>query len=206
MNATCLTTNEERVFAYISTAPKPVTLTEIATTVFPDLESVKANSWVRNSLRRLRDKMHVVRKVNRGTYALEAPEAVVAPPVAVVAAPRPIQLSIAQVASISMDDVQAVKNLHCAYYNDCLTVARDGNWKGFGCQECTAFIEMPPDQRMSDMVTLIALDAASENAEELGCAGRKRGVRPGADAKVKPRKLYVVQGDDVPPLLKKVSA
>lgn len=193
MNAYGLNVKEQQVFAYITISPKPVTLTEIAATVFPELSPVKANSWVRNNIRRLRDVLGLIRKVDRGTYAplAVAPVAIEAPSVK----PSPMQLTLDQVEQLTVYDIEKVKNLDCVMYNDCLTLARDGDWAGFGCHSCSAYVEPEPHQKVSDMLALIALDTASENEEENGCAGRKRGVRPGADAKVKPRKLYVIQGE-----------
>jgi hypothetical protein len=192
MNALNLSPKEQQVFTYISTSQKPVKIAEVATAVFSSVPPDQANSWVRNSLRKLRDDLGVVKKIDKGTYAIAEVIEFSAP--AAAPSPHPIQLSESQLSQVSIDEIEKVKNLDCALYNSCLTLARDGGWEGFGCAECTAYVEAPVDQLASDMLALIALGTASENEEEYGCAGRKRGVKPGADAKVKPRKLYVIQG------------
>lgn len=195
MNALSLSPKEQRVYTYISACQKPVKIAEVATAVFTDVSPVKANSWVRNSLRRLRDGLGIVKKTDKGTYVLSQLIELPAPAPA-TPAPNPVSMDMGNVYA---DEVTTVKNLDCAMYNDCLTLARDKDWDGFGCAECSAFVMAAFDQRVSDALALIALDTASENEEEFGCAGRKRGVKPGADAKVKPRKLYVIQGGEVAP-------
>lgn len=215
MNA-ALTDKEARVFAYICAHKTPVTLAEIAADVFSDLPEKKGNSWVRNSLRKLRDVLGLVRKVGKGMYVrggglLMLPahveeavvpqpepepelELVVLPiaPVQVMPPrpqPQPAQLQAAALSTVTYRDVEKVKNIHCTYYSDCLSMAVEGGWEGFGCHECNAYVELGIDQKAMDWTRLIALDRAAENEEELGCSGRKRGVKPGSD---RPRKLKVV--------------
>lgn len=104
---------------------------------------------------------------------------------------NPIQLSKVQSQQLTRETVIGVKQLDCAFYNDCLTVAVKGSWKGFGCASCTAYQAMDVEQRVQDMLGIHAAIAASENEHKEGCAGRKRGVRPGADAKTR-RHLNIV--------------
>jgi hypothetical protein len=199
-----LSSNEQKVFDFISGSATPVTLSQIAITAFPQLSPVKGNSWARNSLRKLRDVLGIVHKVGKGTYIKAGANVVALPIVPATIKPQPTILTedfvnamFDKVHGLSDDgpDVTKVKNLDCTYYNDCMTIARNGDWPGFGCKECQAYVPMEVDQRVSDMLTLNALDTAAENAEKEGCAGRKRGVKPGADAKVKTRKLRVIQGE-----------
>lgn len=71
-----LNPNEQAILTYIEARREPVTINELATKCFPHLHSDKANSWVRNSLRRMRDKLGLVKKLYRGTYVpgLPAPQ------------------------------------------------------------------------------------------------------------------------------------
>jgi RNA polymerase sigma-70 factor (ECF subfamily) len=63
-----LNQNEQAVLNYLESANRPVTLAEAAKHCFPTKRTAQANSWVRNSLRRLRDKTGLVTRLDRGTY------------------------------------------------------------------------------------------------------------------------------------------
>jgi outer membrane biosynthesis protein TonB len=64
-----LNSKESRVVAVLAGDANPVPINALATNCFADQASSKANSWVRNSLRRLvRGKW--VDKVGKGTYRL----------------------------------------------------------------------------------------------------------------------------------------
>jgi len=95
--------------------------------------------------------------------------------------------------------VLRIKSPDCAFYNDCLTIARDGNWEGFGCRQCSSFEAPDSEQRVSDVLAIAALMQASEHEAKTGCAGRKRGVKPGADAKIPKRKLRLVPAEALLP-------
>ncbi len=82
----------------------------------------------------------------------------------------------------------AVKRLDCAFYNECLDTAIAGKWKGFGCRECTAYALSEPEQQVQDMLGLLAARMAMGNVIRTGKAGRTRGVKPGADAKMPKRR------------------
>jgi hypothetical protein len=86
----------------------------------------------------------------------------------------------------------SVKHTDCALYNECLDVAIEGKWKGFGCGECKAYCESPQVQKYQDMLGLLAARLASDNVIRMGNAGRTLGVKPGVDAKVRKR-LKVTQ-------------
>lgn len=110
---------------------------------------------------------------------------------------NPMQLTKIQAMQLTRENVTSVKHVDCAFYNDCLSVAVRGNWKGFGCSSCTAYQAMDVEQKVQDILGIHAALAASENEEKDGCAGRKRGVRPGADAKVR-RHLNIVPEPIIP--------
>lgn len=82
------------------------------------------------------------------------------------------------------EDAHAIKKLDCAFYNECLNTAVTGKWKGFGCGECTAYTALDIEQKVQDVLGLLAARLASENVAKMGRAGRTRGVKPGADARV----------------------
>lgn len=113
---------------------------------------------------------------------------------------HPVQLSRQQLEDVDWTNISSIKRLDCAMYNACMTEARDGNWRNFTCNECKAFEIMEPEQRAQDLFQLLGARAAAKNEEETGCAGRKRGVRPGADAKVRRRLALVpMNKTDDPP-------
>jgi hypothetical protein len=82
------------------------------------------------------------------------------------------------------EEAHAIKNLDCAFYNECLDTAVDGKWKGFGCNECTAYQALDMEQKMQDMYGLLAARMAGDNVVQMGKANRTRGVKPGVDARV----------------------
>jgi len=63
-----LNEKEDVVLGFIRRSKRPVTLRETADACFPKQAKVRANSWVRNSIRRLHDRQRLIRKVGRGTY------------------------------------------------------------------------------------------------------------------------------------------
>ena len=81
-----------------------------------------------------------------------------------------------------------IKQLDCAFYNECLDTAIAGKWKAFGCRECSAYEMLDPEQATQDVLGLLAARMASWNVAAMGNAGRTRGVKPGADAKIPRRK------------------
>lgn len=62
-----LNQNEAAVYMMLLAADAPMTLADIGAVTFPNLKPVQANSWTRNSLRRLVCG-RLVTKVDRGTY------------------------------------------------------------------------------------------------------------------------------------------
>lgn len=80
-----------------------------------------------------------------------------------------------------------IKNLDCAFYNECLDTAIAGKWKGFKCSECTAYVALDAEQQTQDVLGLLAGRIAAGNVAAMGKANRTRGVKPGVDAKVRGR-------------------
>lgn len=64
-----LNSKEEKIVTYLSGEANPVTIIALASICFGDQLTSKANSWVRNSLRRL-VRAKWVEKVGQGTYRL----------------------------------------------------------------------------------------------------------------------------------------
>jgi hypothetical protein len=169
-------------------------------------EGPTGNSKVRNNLRRLMRYGWIHRPID-GTYALvtkhetapscEAvvetapqPEAVRPPLVQIrrrgEIKPNPMALNEAQVRALRIGDlnnVAAIKKLDCAIYNACLTQAESGNWPGFSCTSCTAYVAPDRFQRELDVLALRAAQTASDELEKYGKVNRIRGVKPGSDAK-----------------------
>ena len=85
-----------------------------------------------------------------------------------------------------------VKRPDCEMYNTCLDHAIDKNWPNFGCSQCEAYQILDTEQRVQDVLGLLAARMAAKNVAQMGKAGRTRGVKPGADAKVKKRKNTVM--------------
>jgi len=83
-----------------------------------------------------------------------------------------------------------VKKTQCQFYNSCLTHAVRNGWDQFGCDQCRAYQEIGAFQKMQDLEGLQMVQFAADHAMEHGNAGRKRGVKPGAEAK--PRRSFVV--------------
>jgi hypothetical protein len=81
-----------------------------------------------------------------------------------------------------------VKRPDCEMYNSCLDHALDNLWPNFGCHHCEAYQLLDTEQRVQDVLGLLAARMAAKNVAKMGVAGRTRGVKPGADAKVKKRK------------------
>jgi hypothetical protein len=105
---------------------------------------------------------------------------------------NPIPLTKAQAESLGRDEQVAVKMTDCTFYNSCLDAAVKGDWPNFGCNECLAYQAISIEQKAQDWLALVACAEAAENIENLGKANRRRGVKPGAEAKVSRRKLPVV--------------
>lgn len=91
------------------------------------------------------------------------------------------------------EDAASVKRVDCALYNECLDIAIDGNWKGFGCGECKAYCAAPQDQKYQDMLGLLAARLAAGNVAKMGNAGRRLGGKPGVNTKLRKRRLKVAQ-------------
>ena len=124
--------------------------------------------------------------------------------------PSPMPLDHATADSLTLETVSQIKRIDCAMYNGCLDQAIAGNWPGFGCHNCKAYKAIEIDQRRLDVQGLLVVLRASENVENstrqetrmgenglekfevLGSANRKRGVKPGADAKVSARRRLPV--------------
>lgn len=68
-----LNLNEQAVLSFIDASAGKVSIKDIASQVFPYLTAFQANSWTRNSLRRLRDVFGLVKKVERGRYESTLP-------------------------------------------------------------------------------------------------------------------------------------
>lgn len=83
------------------------------------------------------------------------------------------------------EDVHTVKRLDCAFYNECLTEAVDKKWPNFGCGSCDAYEALDIDQKVQDVLGLLAARQAAKNVVEMGRANRTRGVKPGVDAKTR---------------------
>ena len=64
-----LNRKESAVLAFVAEAGRPVKIREISNACFGDTSPEKGDSFVRNSLRKLRDELGVVEKVDHGTYA-----------------------------------------------------------------------------------------------------------------------------------------
>jgi hypothetical protein len=96
--------------------------------------------------------------------------------------PRPLTL-VKDPDTGRFEDAHLVKNLDCSFYNECLDIAVAGKWKSFGCGECTAHEALDIEQKVQDVLGLLAARLAMENVAKTGKAGRTRGVKPGADAK-----------------------
>lgn len=68
-----LTDREKKVLGtLVAAGGNKLTIAEIAEVAFPSKSKEKGNSWTRNQLRRLRDRLKLVKKVGRGTYAATA--------------------------------------------------------------------------------------------------------------------------------------
>lgn len=97
--------------------------------------------------------------------------------------PNPMQLSKIEAKALTIENVLSIKRPDCNMYNDCLTMASKGGWKGFGCSACTAYQVISLERRLQDNEGLEEALCAAKNVEEEGNAGRKRGVKAGADNK-----------------------
>lgn len=76
------------------------------------------------------------------------------------------------------DDPEAVRRLHCRRYDACLDVAIGGDWPGFTCQACAAFVPLTPDGEYRDLRGLLELAAHTLAADE----EKKKQALPGAAA------------------------
>lgn len=113
----------------------------------------------------------------------------------------PVQLTKREAADITPETASAVRRLDCSMYNICLDTAEKGDWPSFGCKGCQAYQAMDIEQRVYDLIGLRACDEAAENVDrttafvekdgrqvrKIGKADRRRGVKPGADAKTRLR-------------------
>lgn len=107
-------------------------------------------------------------------------------------------LTVDSIVSIEHASVSGViKRADCSFYNECLDVAIDGEWENFGCHSCTAYAAMDREQQRSDIISLLAVDKAAEQMETFGKIDRRRGVKPGADAKVRARKPQLVNREEI---------
>ena len=75
------------------------------------------------------------------------------------------------------------KKTQCQFYNACLTHAVENRWGQFGCDQCHAYQEIDAFQKMQDLEGLQILQFAADHTMKFGNTGRKRGVKPGVDAK-----------------------
>lgn len=96
---------------------------------------------------------------------------------------HPVALTKEEAARLTMDTIELVKRGDCSFYNCCMDQAIKENWPNFGCQSCTAYQAIDSMQKEWDLYQLLMLQAAADNIMDQGNAGRKRGVKPGADAK-----------------------
>lgn len=102
--------------------------------------------------------------------------------------PRPLRFA-------EIHEAYKVKKDDCQMYNVCLDEADRNNWPQFGCDECRAYQACDVEQKVQNVLGLRAMQEAADNMEKLGKANRRRGVKPGTDAKVGKRKhLTVLQG------------
>jgi len=182
--------NEKAVLEALSRS-EAMTIKEIVVANGWQADGSKGNSRVRNSLRRpvrsgwaehtkrMGDGKYCLTTIALGHFGEAAKIA------ARTAGPMPFELSREEARVISHDVEAAAqaKKAECCFYNDCLQQAVSGNWPGFSCGKCNAYVEPDPHQKMMNLVRLRALDMAAELLEETGSPCRVRGVKPGADAK-----------------------
>ncbi|MBI4509499.1 MAG: hypothetical protein HY698_07665 [Deltaproteobacteria bacterium] len=68
------------------------------------------------------------------------------------------------------EETPAARRLHCRHYDDCLDAAIAGDWPGFSCQRCGAFVPLSPLSEERDLRGLLELSAralaSNENKKE----------------------------------------
>jgi hypothetical protein len=152
----------------------------------------KGNSRVRNSLRRLVRGGFVLHGKNIGDGRYRAASGVAEP-----VGPSPVPVTEEQRLALLADYnvSKEIKQTDCTFYNACLDQAISGKWDGFACTNCTAYSAPDRFQQEMDGVRLQAMLYQAENLLRTGKTGRKRGVKPGADAKRTHRKPVVIEED-----------
>lgn len=95
--------------------------------------------------------------------------------------------------ALTADTIDAIKRTDCSMYNECLDQALLADWSGFSCEHCKAYQAITAEQRELDVERLLTAHIAAERLEKNGCVDRKRGVKPGADAKVNRYRLNVIK-------------
>lgn len=95
--------------------------------------------------------------------------------------------------ALTAENVDSIKRTDCSMYNECLDQADIADWAGFSCEHCKAYQAITAEQREMDVERLITAHIAAERLEKNGCVNRKRGMKPGADAKVNRYRLPVIK-------------
>ncbi len=93
--------------------------------------------------------------------------------------------------------VLKVKQQDCVFYRSCLDIADKNDWPQFCCTACTAFKAISLEQKKWDFEQCLAIDDAIDNVENTGNAGRRRGVKPGADSRPDKRKELYCENSDL---------
>jgi hypothetical protein len=55
------------------------------------------------------------------------------------------------------DDVDSIRRLDCRAYDRCLHLAGENGWRGFTCNQCTAYQDPTAYERKRDMMGALAL-------------------------------------------------
>lgn len=179
-----LNIGEQAVVTCLRRAGSSMKIAAIAATL--GWSKAKGNSQVRNALRRpVRDGLVLfAEEIGRGSYVSADTSA----------GPSPRPVLKADLPLWDEDDIEAswhenvefaerARRPGCTFYNACLDQAISGKWQGFSCTSCNAYSEPDMHQRQMNHLGLRAVQAAIEMVEKYGKVSRKRGVKPGADAK-----------------------
>lgn len=76
---------------------------------------------------------------------------------------------------IFLEDVAEIRQLDCARYNDCLSVAVERGWPGFTCGEGRCrMARSPEERRRDDEAALEMLGASARAASPAGPRGARR--------------------------------